>query len=792
MWTKLSAFILRNRFLILSVVILLTAGFAYYSQKVGMSYKMAEVLPKNDETYQDYEKFRSIFGEEANVIVIALKEKEFFNQKLIQSWNDLEEKIKSIKNVDWTLSPVSCSTLIRDDSLKKFTYQPLFQSLPENQSAADSIKEIFHQLPFYRNILFNPETHTYVMIAGLNKGIIHKKERLEVVTYIQDEIHRFEQKESKDLHISGLPFIRSDTIKRSKKEIVLFTIMAAIMASVILLIFFKSARILIIALSQVGISVIWSSGTMGIFGYQINILTGLIPPLLIVIGIPNAVYLITKYQQEYLKSGDKHKAISRMIQKTGRALLLTNITTAIGFGTLVLTNSKILVEFGIISSINILFLFIISLLWIPIHLSFLPNLKKRHTSHLTNKRSNFFIDLLLKLSLQYRNQVYILTFVVFIFSLVGMYQIESSGKIADEVPQHSETYSDLAFFENNFNGVMPFEIMIDTRKEKKARLSQKLWKKVDQLQDSIALNHKFSRPVSFIDLIKYCNQAYYRGNQNEYRIPNQLDLPRIQQFIGKSNENNKDSLLSSYIDTSSRYIRVRAQMKDMGTYEIEDLINKIDHQAREIFKEEDVDITITGASVVILKGTKYLLKNLIMSLTVAIVMIAFIMGLMFRKLKMVIISLVPNILPLLFTAGIMGYFGIPLKASTCIIFSIAFGISVDDTIHFLAKYRQELKHFNGNIKESVLVSIKETGLSMAYTSIILFFGFSVFIASDFGGTKALGILISMTLIIAMLSNLTLLPSLLLTLHKKQIDKDYKLYSVIEEDDEETDKSEEKA
>lgn len=792
MWTKLSAFILRNRFQILAVVILLTAGFAYYSQKVGMSYKMAEVLPKNDETYQDYEKFRSIFGEEANIIVIAIKEKEFFNQKLIQSWNDLEEKIKSIKNVDWTLSPVSCSTLIRDDSLKKFTYQPLFQSLPENQSAADSIKEIFHQLPFYKDILFNPETHTYVMIAGLNKGIIHKKERLEVVTYIQDEIHRFEQKESKDLHISGLPFIRSDTIKRSKKEIVLFTIMAAIMASVILLIFFKSARILIIALSQVGISVIWSSGTMGIFGYQINILTGLIPPLLIVIGIPNAVYLITKYQQEYLKSGDKHKAISRMIQKTGRALLLTNITTAIGFGTLILTNSKILVEFGIISSINILFLFIISLLWIPIHLSFLPNLKKRHTSHLTNKRSNFFIDVLLKLSLQYRNQIYIVTFLVLIFSLVGMYQIESSGKIADEVPQHSETYSDLAFFENNFNGVMPFEIMIDTRKEKKARLSQKLWKKIDQLQDSISLNHKFSRPVSFIDLIKYCNQAYYRGNQNEYRIPNQLDLPRIQQFIGKSNENNKDSLLSSYIDTSSRYIRVRAQMKDMGTYEIEELINKIDHQAKEIFKEEDVEITITGASVVILKGTKYLLKNLIMSLTVAIVMIAFIMVLMFRKLKMVIISLVPNILPLLFTAGIMGYFGIPLKASTCIIFSIAFGISVDDTIHFLAKYRQELKHFNGNIKESVLVSIKETGLSMAYTSIILFFGFSVFIASDFGGTKALGILISMTLLIAMLSNLTLLPSLLLTLHKKQIDKDYKLYSVIEEDDEETDKSEEKA
>lgn len=789
MWAGISSFILRNRILILAVMLIITAGMGYYARTVTMSYKMAEVLPESDPTFKNYSKFRSIFGEEANVVIIALKDPEFFTPPTLQAWMQLENDIRSIQYVDWTLSPTSSSILLRDDSLKKFSYLPLITEVPGDKATADSIGTIFKELPFYKDILYNPKSETYVLLASLDKKVVHSKERLEVVSQIQEKIHGFETSQSKDLHISGLPFIRTDTINRSKKEIVFFTILAAVMASVILMIFFKSLRVLSVALTQVGISVIWSSGTMGLLGYKITTLTGLIPPLLIVIGIPNAVYMITKYQQEFLKTGSKIRALSRMIQKTGRAILLTNLTTAIGFGTLIITNSKMLEEFGIVASLNIICLFFISLAWTPILFSYMPSPKKRHTKHLTNKRTDGFIRVLLKVTESYRTQIYIVSALVLVFAITGMMQVQSSGKVADEVPQHSETYSDLTFFEDNFNGVMPFEIMIDTKKEKRARVSQKLWKKIDELQDSISALNCFSRPSSFIELIKYCNQAYYRGNASEYRIPNQLDMPRIQSFMNNNQIKGNDSLLTAYLDSSGRYVRVRAQMKDMGTYEMKKVIARIEAQSSAIFEGEDVDITITGASVVILKGTEYLLKNLLMSLSVAILIIAMIMGIMFRKFKMVLISLLPNLLPLLFTAGIMGYFGIPLKASTCIIFSIAFGISVDDTIHFLARYRQELKYHKGNVRESVFASIKETGISMAYTSIILFFGFSVFIASDFGGTKALGVLVSMTLLVAMLSNLTLLPALLLTLQGKQIDKDYKRYSIIEEDDEETDAEE---
>jgi len=783
MWARISTIILRNRILILCFIGAVTAFLYYFSRRVEMSYQMGEILPPSDQTYQDYKKFRSVFGEEANIIILAVKDTGFFRKKNIDAWMNFESALGSLENVEWTLSPTSSMYLRRDDSLSRFEYLPLFNGPPSGQAEADSARQIFASLPFYREVLWNPDSGTFVMLAGLNKAVVHKKERSVVIKHIQTEILKYETEQSKDVHISGLPFIRTDTVNRAKKETILFTVLAAIVSSIILFIFFKSFRVLAVALSQVIISVIWSWGTLGLLGYKITTLTGIIPPLLIVIGIPNAVYMITKYQQVFLKAGNRIRALSRMIEKTGKAMFLINVTTAVGFATLIITPGKMLMEFGMIATINVMLLFLLSLVWNPILFSYLPDPNQRHMRHLTNKRSSFFIQLLVNLVQRRRTAVYIISGVLLVASIIGMLRIRPSGKVADDVPKHSQTYSDLSFFEDNFTGVMPFEIMIDTKKEKKARISPRIWKKVNELQDSIAALQSFSRPVSFVELLKYCNQAYYRGSEKEYRIPNQLDLPNIQAFIRNSAESSNDSLLQSYMDSTGRYIRIRAQMKDMGTQDMNRIVSDITVQAKEIFKDEDVDIIISGASVVILRGTEYLLRNLITSISVAILLIALMMAPMFRKLKMIIISLIPNVLPLLFTAGMMGFLDIPLKASTIIIYGIAFGITVDSTIHFLAKYLQELKNHKGDVVESTYAAIRDTALSMAYTSMILFFGFSVFIASDFGGTKALGILISFTLLMGFFCNLTLLPCLLLTLQGKKIDKDYDKYSVIEDDDE---------
>lgn len=782
MWAKISSIILRNRILILSIVAIFTAIMFYFSRRVEMSYQMAQILPPSDKTYQDYKKFRSVFGEEANVIIIAIKDPDFFKKEHLNAWIKLETSIRNIDSVEWTLSPATSLTLQRNDSLKQFEYIPLVTSNQVTDVESDSIGKVFNSLPFYKGILWNPDSSAYIMLAGLNKHVIHNKERTKVVENIKNEIKKFETDQKQDLHVSGLPFIRTDTVLRAKKETLLFTVLAAVVSSIILMIFFKSLRVLFVTLSQVIIGVIWSWGTMGVLEYDITSVTGIIPPLLIVIGIPNAVYMVTKYQQEFLKSGDRMIALSRMMEKTGRAMFLINITTAVGFATLIITPGKMLMEFGMVATINVMLLFFLSLVWNPIMFSYLPDPSKRHTRHLTNKRSNFFIEFLENFVKKYRPAVYIVSVILTVISIYGMFKIKPSGKVADDVPKHSETYRDLSFFENNFQGVMPFEIMIDTKKERKVRTSPKLWKKINALQDSISSLQLFSRPVSFIELTKYANQTFYRGAENQYRIPNQFDILEIQNYISKNRNQKNDSLLQSYVDSTGRYVRIRAQMKDMGTYEMDKLVKKIENQAKEVFKDDDVEVTISGASVVILKGTQYLLNNLVSSISVAIIIIALMMASMFKKIKMVVISLIPNVLPLLFTAGAMGFFNIPLKASTIIIYGIAFGITVDSTIHFLAKYLQELKYYKGNITESTYASIRETALSMAYTSLVLFFGFSVFIASDFGGTKALGILLSFTLLTGFFCNLILLPSLLLSWQGKKIDKDYDKYAVIEEEE----------
>lgn len=753
---------------------------------------MGQILPPSDKVYSDYQHFRSIFGEEANVIILAISDPDFFRQENLEKWMILEKKIKEIDSVDWTMSVTSTAVMYRNDSLKKLEFRNITSGIPSSQAQCDSISALVKNLPFYEGILFQQKSNSYIMFAGLSKNIIHSKERIQVVKELREVIASFEQETGKHLYISGLPFIRTDTIVRSQREIIIFVILAAIITALVLFLFFRSFWGIVVPLLVVGIGIIWSNATLVMLGYKITTLTGLIPPLIIVIGIPNAVFMITRYHQEYLKYGNQVRALMRVVEKTGKAIFLTNLTTSIGFGTLLITNSKMLEEFGLVIFINIMCLFVLSLLLIPIFFSFMPPPGKRHLRHLTNKRTNFFVNTLVKTVEKFRPVIFVVSAIVAVVSLIGISRLKASGRVADDVPKNSRTFKDLKFFEEKFTGVMPFEIMVDTRKNN-GIFNPSLWKKIDILQDSIDSYPQFSKAVSAVNLIKYANQAFYGGTPDEYRLPSQLDLPAISKYVDSSFATTQqgNSALSSYMDKDRRYIRIHSQMADIGTYDMKKVTRKVEADIREIFGEESqVDIILSGASLVIMKGTDYLLRNLFGSLLVAVLLIAGIMALLFRTPKMVLISLIPNLIPLVFTAGLMGWLDIPVKASTCLIFSVAFGISVDDTIHYLAKYRQELKHYDGDIRQAVFKSLAEAGISMGYTSIILFFGFSIFMASEFGGTVALGMLVSITLFVAMFTNLLLLPSLLLAFYKKTIDNSYNKQPIIEFYDDEDENEEE--
>jgi predicted RND superfamily exporter protein len=566
-----------------------------------------------------------------------------------------------------------------------------------------------------------------------------------------------------------MPYVRTKNADNIKSEISTFVILALIITSIIFFLFFRSFRATFISLFVVMIGVVWTVGILGLFiintpagDFEISVLTGLIPPLIIVIGIPNCIFLINKYQHEVNEHGNKAKSLQRVITKIGNATLMTNVTTASGFATFIITDSKLLEEFGIVASLSILAIFVLCILIIPIIYSFLPIPEEKHLEHLNKNWINSLGDWIENTVKKSKINIYIISIMLLVTSIIGIYQIRISGSIIDDMPQKADWFDDIMFYEKEFNGIMPLEILIDT-KRKKGVTKLSTIKKMSQIEDVILEIPELSKPISMVSLVKYSKQAYYNGNPKYYQVPTSQENSFILSYAKNSTSDSDVDLIKNYVDSTGQYTRITTFMKDMEIEKMEEIEEKLNYEISKIMPSENYEVSITGKAYLFQKGTKYLVKNLILSLSLAIFLIAGLMAYMFRSIKMIFISLIPNILPLIVTAGLMGYLGVPIKPSTILIFSIAFGIAVDDTIHFLAKYRQELIANNWEVHKSVYNALRETGVSMFYTSIVLFFGFSVFTVSDFGGTVALGALVSATLLFAMLANLLLLPSMLLSL-----------------------------
>lgn len=796
MWFKLSKIILKNRLAILIGIGIVTIIMGYLAQFAKMSYQMAQMLPKTDSTYIDYENFKSTFGADGSVIVIGIKNENLFELKNFNAWYDLTHNLKKIQvdfrknnkdvrvnGITEALSIANAYTLTRNDEKKQFDLQQLVTKKPTTQLEVDSLKEVLYSYPFYEGFLYTDSTQSTLIAVTLNREVLDSKYRNGIFTAIDELITEFENSTQIKVHKSGLPFIRANSSTKVAKEIKIFLFLSILITAFILFLFFRSFKATLYSLLIVCIGVIWSLGILVLFGYEITILTGLIPPLIIVIGIPNCIFLLNKYHAEFKKHGNQIKSLSRVIQKTGNAIFLTNTTTAVGFATFIFTKSSILVEFGVVAAIDIILVFVLSILLIPIIFSFLEEPKTRHIKHLENKLMERLVEKLIHLVTYHRKKIYLATLVIVGFGFYGISLITTTGNIVDDLPQDDPIVKDLKFFEENFKGVMPFEVVIDTRKKNGvfADNATTLYK-IKKLQKELSAYPEFSDPLSVVEAIQFSYQAYKKGNPKFYILPPATELNKLKEYISQDSTR-KD--FSSFIDKDNQITRVSFQMADIGSQELEVLLAEIKPKIDSIFSPEEYKITLTGTSVAFLKGTNYLVENLFTSLALAIILIASIMSVLFSSVRMVIVSLIPNLIPLITTAALMGYVGIPIKPSTILIFSIAFGISVDDTIHFLAKYRQELKTHKVGIKKSVLVALRETGVSMIYTSTILFFGFGVFTASSFGGTVALGFLVSLTLLVAILADLILLPSLLLSLDKALTTKAFKkepLFEIYDEED----------
>lgn len=767
MFTIIARIILRNRIFLIILLALLTLFFGYQARKVVFSYEPAVLVPKSDPILADFNQYKEIFGEEGNIVVIGIKNPEFFRLEHFSRWLDLTDSLRKLYGIKEAFSITEAYNIEKNNDSRKFEILPLVSKKPSSQEEVDEIASQIKALPFYKNVLYSESSSTYLILVTLERDKLISKARKGLISSVEKTTNHFVNEGNLEVHYSGLPYYRVKAGEILENELYMFVLLAIIITAFLLYLFFRSFRVVAFSLLIVLVGVVWAFGFMGLIGYHITILTAVIPPLIIVIGIPNSIFLLNKYHVEFRRHGNKIKALQRVIQKIGAATFLTNLTTAAGFGTFMLTSTRILREFGLVAAVNIMGIFILSLCLIPIIYSYLPAPNKKHTKHLDNKLISTIVGFFEGLSHSRRTITYYVTVVIVAFVFLGISMIESTGYIVDDLPKNHQINKDLDYFEKEFSGLIPLEISIDT-KRKRGALSGPTLQRINDLQDSLAKYPELSKPVSIVEAVKFARQAFFNGAEHQYKLPSNTERTFILSYLGNFSDQSK--IAGSFIDSESQITRISYKVEDVGSTRIQELEKNIKKEISELFPEEQYSIVVTGTSILAAHGNKYLTRSLFTSLIIAIIAIALFMAWMFSSWEMVIISLIPNLIPLMITGSFMGFFGIPIKPSTVLVFSIAFGISVDNTIHFLAKYRQELKATSLDIGRSVKYAIREAGVSMLYTSIILFFGFGIFSLSSFGGTVALGVLVSFTLLVAMTSNLILLPSMLLTREKKMIEK----------------------
>ena len=766
-WEYIAGIVLRNRVTILVILFLLTVFLAFQWKNVGMTYNEANLLPKDHPANKEYTQFLNTFGEEGNLIVIGIKDDAFFTPKAFAAWNKMVQNLKAHKEIELVVSISNLKKLEKDTINQKFQLVPLINPAQENNSTyLTGIKnELFNNLPFYEGLLFNKKSGSIRAALYMNKKMVNSPIRKNfILNVLVPAVDKFEKETNVDLKVSGMPYIRTINTENMKGEIGLFIGAALFITSLIFFMFFRSFRATFISICILIFGVMWSFGTLGLFHYKITILTAIIPPLIIVIGITNCIFLINKYQQEVKTHGNQAKALQRVISKIGVSTLMTNMTTAIGFATFMITGNDLLYEFGLVTSINVITVYLLTLVVVPIVYSCMPVPKERHLYHLTKNYLSSILNWVEKIVRYKRNTIYFIYGLLLIFSVIGVSQMKVSGSLIGEMPKSASFFKDILFFEKEFNGVQPLEIMINTGR-KKGVMKASMMRKMDELQKTIDSIPELSKPVSVVNLVKYSKQAFYNGNPEYYELPTSQEQAFILSYAKNATKNSKENLMKSYVDSTGQYARITTFMKDIGTEEMARVEQRLHKRIDKIFPSDKYTITLTGKALVFQKGTTYLVENLIESLIFAILLIAGLMAYMFRSWKMIFASVVTNILPLCITSGLMGYFGIPLKPSTILVFSIAFGISVDNAIQFMAKYRHDLIRNEGKIKKSVISALHETGVSTFYTSIVLIFGFAIFTLSGFSGTIALGGLISVTLTFAMFANLLVLPALVLTTEK---------------------------
>ncbi len=763
-WSKIASLILKFRIPIAMVLVGVSGFMAWQVQYLQIDYAYSGMLPDSDPVSVQYEEFTEVFGEDGTLFFFGVQDSTFFSIEKYHAFKELQRWILEIEGIENVISVFDAVNLRKDSTDQSLELYRLFPDTLGSQEELDSLVGVFRSLPVYHKLVYNDSTHMYLTAMTMNNEMVNTPERVRIITDMVNKVDQLSERFGLEIHYSGLPYVRTIYAIKIQKELVVFLILTTLVTSLILFFLFRSLRVVLASVLIVVLGVTISLGLIVLLDYRITVLTSMIPPVLIVIGIPNCVFLLNRYHQEYRKHRNKMRALHRVIQKVGNAIFMTNLTTAVGFASFMVIHNEMLFDFGLVASVGILIMFTLSITLIPIFFSFVKPPETRQVKHLDNRVISKLVDTFVYLVQNRRKAIFTGILILVVAAALGITRMKSTGFIVDDLPHNDPLLSDLKFFEKHVVGVMPLEVAIDTRKPNGAFQGAVLTR-INEFQEFLAGIPDLSRSFSVVDVLKFGRQAYYGGPEEQYRMPSGTERAILISYLNR--EVKHSEAVRFFIDSLNQVVRINIRVADVGLNRMFAIQDTIQHRLNETFPADQYKTILTGSSLKFTLGTRYLVENLFVSLGLATLIISIFMAWMFRSFRMVLIVIFSNMIPLLFTAGLMGFSGISVKPSTVLVFSVAFGISVDTAIHYLAKYRQELACPNMPPNQAVIRALREVGVSIVYTVCILFVGFGIFIFSKFGGTVAMGILVSITLLVAVIANLLVVPSLLLRKNQKR-------------------------
>ena len=723
---------------ILFFIIISTLFFGYIAfisdEKIITDFSLEQLFPDKDPAKDLYEQLLIDFPKEESNLFLVYECDNCLSQESLEELLNITDDLSFIQGVE---NVQSVLTFIDED----------FEDYELDAWNLEA-KQILNN-PVLSNIFIAKEGTIGNIIVKLENHINDHDTRKVVLTEVYNVLDNYSLK----YYLAGIPFIRTEYVEFVMSERNIFIPIAFIVSALVLFFVFRQVRCVILSLLAIGITLIWISGIMSILDISINVISYLTFNLLTIIGVSDCIHILIKYH-ESLKDGlSKEDSITQVIKEIGYALFLTSFTTAVGFFSLGLTNIKIIREFGFLVGIGVILMFLITIIFLPIILSFIRIPKKKHIQRLVQGGRLQLAESFNKWIFNYSKRVLSITFIIIIISIYGIFQVSNNSSVFDDFRPGNKIYESIKFVDHNLGGVFPIEILIETDRER-GLLDPELLYYIEEFQDSVKQIYTIGSVKSIVDIIKVIDKEF----NDSYDIPQSYD-----EIISYSSFD--EDAFSAFILPDFKKGRITCRAIAGKTDEA-DYTKQIIYKYADSILPDDCKVSITGSIIVMLKSNKYMVKNLMTSFIVASIVIFFSMMFLFGSKRLALLSILPNIIPLMFAGGIMGVFNIILRPSTAMTFSIALGIAVDDTIHFLARFRQEYIKNRGDYRLAITRTLLTTGKAIISTTIVISLGFIVLLFSQYVPNFEFGLLGTIILIIALAGSLILLPVLIIQLKPK--------------------------